>query len=429
MIAGRAAGGSALRQYVAVWRMPGAPLLLVAGVVARLGVGVTPLSLLLLVEQATGSYASAGVAAGCYALSTALISPVAGRLADRLGSTPVLRASAVAHFIGLGALLLAAGGGSMPLICAAAVFAGGTYPPLTAAIRSAWIGLTEDGTGRHHFRNAALAVETSLFELVFVAGPLLVAILVLVASPATAIAGVAIVTMTGTLVLTRGSAVRGRSPASPDARTRGLGPLPVPGFAVVLVCVGGLGMAFGAVSVTVPAFATRHAGAGADGLAGVLLAVWGLGSGLGGFGYGMTRPRAPFPRQFAWLLGAVALSTVVLAVMPDPLLLGVALAVGGATIAPTLTVYTAIVGRIVPAGMRNEAGTWLVTVPAAANSAGGAIAGLIVDQPGGIPWSFIFAATVIGAATVVAAWPAGPISRADAAVAAHALAPDSRGSS
>ncbi|WP_433174065.1 MFS transporter [Actinoallomurus sp. CA-150999] len=407
-----------MRQYVAVWRIPGAPLLLVAGVLARLGMGVTPLALLLVVEQASGRYASAGIAAGCYALSGALISPIAGRLADRLGSTPVLRASAVAHPVGLVALLLAAGGGSMPLICAAAVFAGGTYPPLTAAIRSAWIGLTEDGAGRHHLRNAALAVETSLFELVFVAGPLLVAVVVLVASPAAAIAGSAIVTMAGTLALARGSAMRGQRPASPDTRTRGLGPLLVPGFAVVLVCVGSLGMAFGAVSVTVPAYATRHTGAGADGLAGVLLAVWGLGSGLGGFGYGMARPRAPLPRQFAWLLGAVSLSTAVLATMPDALTLGIALAIGGATIAPTLTVYTTMVGRIVPAGMRNEAGTWLVTVPVAANSAGGAIAGLIVDQPGGIPWSFIFAATVIGAATVIAAWPAGPMARADAAVTA-----------
>jgi hypothetical protein len=298
------------------------------------------------------------------------------------------------------------------------MFAGATYPPLTAAIRSAWIGLTEAGTSRHHLRDAALAVETSLFELVFVAGPLLVAVLVLIASPAAAVAGSAVATLVGTLVLARGSAVRGQRPALPDARTRGLGPLLVPGFAVVLVCVGSLGMAFGAVSVTVPAYATQHAGAGADGLAGVLLAVWGLGSGLGGFGYGMVRPRASLPQQFMWFLGAVSLSTAVLAIVPGPLTLGVALAIGGVTIAPTLTIYTAIVGRIVPVGMRNEAGTWLVTVPVAANAAGGAIAGLIVDQPGGEPWSFLFAAATVGAATVVAAWPAGPITRADAAVTA-----------
>jgi len=391
-----------LRQYLAVWRIPGAPLLLVSGVIARLGIGVTPLALLLLVQQETGHYASAGIATGSYALAGAIISPIVGRLADRLGATPVLVVTAVAHPIGLVALLMAAhDGGAMPVVCAAAAFAGATYPPLTAAIRSAWIGLTEDGTDRHHLRGAALAVETSLFELVFVAGPLLVAVFVLVASPAAAIAGSAAVTLAGTLAVAAGSALRGQRPALPDARTRGLGPLRVPGFVMILFCVGCLGMAFGAVSVTVPAYATQYPGSGSQDLAGVLLAVWGLGSALGGLGYGVLRLRAPLPRQFSWLLGAVALSTALLAIAPNPWTLGVTLAIGGATIAPTLTVYTAIVGRIVAAGMRNEANTWLVTIPVAANAAGGAVAGLIVDQPGGTPWSFLFAGAVIGAATLV----------------------------
>lgn len=112
------------------------------------------------------------------------------------------------------------------------------------------------------------------------------------------------------------------------------------------------------------------------------------------------------------MLGAVSLSTAALAIMPNPLALGVALAIGGTTIAPALTVYTAMAGRIVPAGMRNEAGTWLVTVPVATNSAGGAVTGVIVDHDG-TTWSFLFAALVISAATVVAARPAGSVARAD----------------
>ena len=83
--------------------------------------------------------------------------------------------------------------------------AGATYPPLTAAIRGAWNDLTEPGSGRHHLRDAALAAETSLFELVFVLGPMLVAGFVLVADPAAAHASAPpSLTLVGTLVVARG---------------------------------------------------------------------------------------------------------------------------------------------------------------------------------------------------------------------------------
>jgi predicted MFS family arabinose efflux permease len=119
------------------------------------------------------------------------------------------------------------------------------------------------------------------------------------------------------------------------------------------------------------------------------------------------------PRQFAGLLGAVAASLLVLSVMPNPTALGAALVIGGATIAPALTVETNLVGRIAPASMLNEAYTWVVTVSVAGSAAGGAVAGMIVDQPGGLPWAFVFAGAVLAVAALVAAVPSGPIARAD----------------
>jgi predicted MFS family arabinose efflux permease len=124
-------------------------------------------------------------------------------------------------------------------------------------------------------------------------------------------------------------------------------------------------------------------------------------------------------RQFAWLLSAVAVSFLVLTLMPGPLWLGAALIIGGATIAPALTVESNLVGRIAPAAMLNEAYTWIVTVSVAGSAAGGAVAGTIVDEPGGLPWAFVFAAVVLMVAAGVAAIPAGPITRADARAAAR----------
>ncbi|MEH0843244.1 MFS transporter [Micromonospora sp. CPCC 205711] len=408
---------AALRQYLGVWRIPGAPLLLVLGIVGRLGIGMTPLALLLVVEQVTGRYSLAAVAGGIYALSGAALSPVAGRIADRVGPTPVLLVTAVAHPLALFGLLGAsrAEAGSLGLIYLAAGVAGATYPPLTAAIRGAWNDLTAPASGRQRLRNTALAAETSLFEIVFVLGPLLVAGFVLVADAAAALVGAAVVTLVGTVGVALGRVMRGWRPHPREHHARGLGPLRVGGFPALLVCVASLGIAFGAAGVIVPAFAGDQPTADPESMAGVLLAVWGIGSAAGGFWFGVRRPSPNMTRQFAWLLAGVAGSFAVFAVMPGPLALGAALVVGGAAIAPALTLENTLVGRIAPAGMLNEAYTWVVTMSVAASAAGGSVAGLIVDHAGGVPWAFLFAGAAVAVGAGVAALPAGPIARAEAA--------------
>ncbi|XVV13422.1 MFS transporter [Actinoplanes sp. CA-131856] len=405
---------TALRQYLGVWQLPGGRVLLSVGILARLGIGMTPLALLLLVQQETGRYAAAGLAGGVYALAGAAVSPIAGRLADRIGPSPILFATAILHPVALVALVLVSRSGesALPWIFVASAVAGATYPPLTAAIRRAWTDMTEIGAGHHHLRGAAMAAETSLFELVFVLGPMLVAALVVLTSnPATALLFAAGATLLGTLVIARLPVMRHWHRHESLDAARGLGPLKVSGFPALLLCVVALGMAFGAAGVIVPAYATHHGGG--DGLGGVLLGIWGVGSAIGGIWFGTRRPAMPLPRQFAWLLGSVSLSFLILAFMPSPLWLGAALVLGGATIAPALTVESNLVGRLAPPSMLNEAYTWIVTVSVTGSAAGGAVAGAIVDRPGGLPWAFVFAAVVLMVAALVAAIPHGSIAQAD----------------
>lgn len=400
----------AFKQYVAVWRVPGAPLLLVVGTFARVGIGMISLSLLMLVHHLTGSYATAAIASASYAVAGAALGPVWGRLADRFGPTRILLVSGIAHPIALG-VLLALQGLPVHFLFIAAAVAGATYPPLTAAIRGAWTELTRTRT---RVRNAALAAETSMFELVFVVGPLLVAFFVALASPAAALAFSALATLVGTVWTALSPAIRAQKPHPTAAPTSGLGPLRAPGFAALLACCAGLGAAFGASTVAIPAYATALGGEQPETLAGVLIAVWSLGSAAGGLWFGTRVIKHALSRQFAWLLSAVAVSLLILPAMPGPIALGTALVLGGATIAPALTIENALVGRLAPGRMLNEAYTWIVTVGVSASALGSSMAGLIVDGPG-VKAAFLFAGLCAAFGAVVAALPQGAIARADAA--------------
>ncbi|GGK13020.1 hypothetical protein GCM10010124_01930 [Pilimelia terevasa] len=406
---------AALRPYLALWRIPGAPTLLVAGVLGRLGIGMTPLAMLLLIHQSTGSYTPAGIADGLAALSGAAVGPVLGRLADRAGPSRVLLASGIAHPLALLALLWAVDTHQLPLIFLAAAAAGGTFPPSTAALRGAWNDLTEPHTGRADLRAPALAAETSLLEVVFILGPLLLAGLTLLDGPALAVHVSAGSTLVGTLVLARGRVMRGWRPHPEAARARGIGALASPGFPALLASVGLLGLTFGAMAVTIPAFATQHVTGDSATTAGVLLAVWGIGSAAGGVWYGVRPPAAPLTRQYGWYGVLLAAATAACALMPDIWPLGIALAVGGAAIAPALTVQNSLVGRLAPPHMRNEAYTWATTLTIGGSAIGGALAGLVVERGSGVTWMFVVAGAVVAVSAGITALRAGPVARADLA--------------
>jgi MFS family permease len=393
-----------VRRYAAVLRLPGARALLIGGVLARLGIGVTPLALLLLVAHSTGHYAPAAVAGGLYSLANAALSPIVGRIADRIGPSPVLIVTAVAHPLALVAVVVMAarlGAHGAPVgVWAAATVAGATYPPMSASVRGAWNHMTAHDEALHA---NAFALETSMFEVVFVIGPLLVAGFVAFANAEAAILATAATTFAFTIMVARGTAMRTRRGSERRHHTTGLGPLREPGFTTLLCCAAGLGAAFGIVSVAVPAYATHSGAANAQGLAGVLLAVWGIGSALGGLVYGSRRSAGSPVRKLMVLTLSVAVSVALLAAAPTPWALAIILAVGGVTIAPTLTVQNSLVSIVTPAKMHTEAYTWIITLSIATSAGASSLAGLLVDRPGGVRWAFLMAGAFVAAGAAVVA--------------------------
>ena len=320
-----------LARYGVVLRGTGATAPLLASIVGRFPLGMTGLAVLLLVRDVTGSYAAAGAVSAAYALAFALVSPARARTADRRGPVRVLLLLAVVNPVALVALVaLAAADPPVWALVLLAVVAGGTVPPLGAVMRALWGVVVPPGA-----LPTAYALEAVVIEVCFVGGPLLVAGLTGAFGPSAAVLAAAGLSLVGTVWLAVTPAVRAVRPVPSSPHV--LGPLvsrPVRGL---LLAVAAVGAGFGSLEVALPAF-VEDAGS-RPGIAGVLLAVWSVGSVVGGLVYGAVHPPTPHRRQLPWLVGALAVGTALplLAGWPAPdalLLMGAAVFGYGLAIAP-----------------------------------------------------------------------------------------------
>src|SRR4051794_16711387 len=196
-----------MRSYLTVWRLPSAPVLLLAGFAGRLPSSMVPLALLLMVQQQTGSYAVAGLASATYGIAMAVMAPLLGRLAGRRGSRRSLLAQAAAYPLLLAVLVLAVlGGAGLAALLAASAAAGSSTPLVSGTVRALWSRVDA------RVRGTAYALDATFTELVFVAGPTTVAVVTVLASPAVAIGIAGVLATVGSAALALSPALRGWRP-------------------------------------------------------------------------------------------------------------------------------------------------------------------------------------------------------------------------
>jgi MFS family permease len=367
-----------LDRYAVVLSGTGATAPLAASLVGRLPLGMTGLAALLLTREATGSYAAAGLVSAAYALAFAAVSPARARTADRRGPRRVLLLTGLLHPVALVALvLLAAAGAGAAVLAAAAVVAGATVPPLSSVMRALWGVLAPPEA-----LPTAFALEAVVVELCFVGGPLSVALLSALSGPSAAVLAAAVLTLCGTALMVAAPAVRSVRPVEADRHV--LGPLTSAPVRALLLGAGAVGAGFGAVEVALPAFVEAQGGRPSS--AGVLLAVWSVGSIAGGLAYGAAHPRAASHRQLPVLVTALAASTVLPwlsgAVSPSLALMSAALFVYGVTIAPYSACNSVLLSGSAPAGTVTEAFAWSTSGIFGGAALGAAAGGVLVERSG-----------------------------------------------
>jgi hypothetical protein len=400
---------------LAIASTPGALRLFAVSIVARLPVATLSIGLLVHARHLTGSFMTAGIVAGAFAIALGAGGPVLGALVDRRGQTAVLVASAIGAGVALGAAAALPAGASLPALVALAAAAGLANPPVEACTRTLIPALIDDAEAIR----AAYAAESATVELTWIAGPPLVLLAGAMWSTGIALAGAAAVLVAGTVAFAAQPVSRAWRPAPTAApRPRG-GSLATPAMRTLAVVFVLAGVLFGAAEIGITAAAEAL---GATAAAGPLLGIWGAGSLVGGLVATRAGGGARSGAGLALMLAALGAGHLALAGASGSVLaLAAVLALAGTTIAPTFATVFAMVDHAAPAGTATEAFAWLNTAQAVGAAVGAAIAGAVV-QGGGPAGTFALAGAAGIAAALIAAARAGTITRSAAPVAVSAAA-------
>lgn len=373
-----------LGRYLRLFQAPGFGYLMGTSLLARVPEGMVSLAITLLVAR-DGSYARAGAVVAVYVTGAAIAGPVLGRLVDRLGRAVVLVPASIAEAASLTAMALMPPSWMVGVIgCALA--AGLCTPPVVAAARSLW---PEVLAGEQV--TIAYALEATLQELIYIVGPSLIAITVSLAGPAVAVIVVAAVLTVGVLTFSLHPRARRRGAPRPvdPSRRRWRPPLSFP----PLLCAVVLTAAFSVVELSTVRFARTQ---GSPAASGVALAMWSVGSLLGGLFLGtrLTVIRDPRRRLVALMLG-VAILMLPPALASAMWVLVLLLFVSGIAIAPTVAALYGQVASEVPGDRGTEAFGWL-SAGFQAGTALGALGGGLIVQTAGAHVGFLASAGVIG---------------------------------
>ncbi|WP_460350925.1 MFS transporter [Actinoallomurus acanthiterrae] len=402
--------------YRRVLSIPGVRTLLLVGLLARVPVVATGLTLTLhVVGGLRLGFLEAGLVGAAATAGVAVGSPIAGRFVDRRGLRPVLAVTTVAQLVfWISASFLP----YWPLVAAA--FADGVLAlPVFSVVRQCLAA-----TVPAEQRRSAYALDSMLVEIAYMTGPALaVAVTTALGSTWTmTFLGIGLV-VSGIALLIVDPPVRVEGEAEAGGAVVRRRQWLTPALLALLGVTCALTFVLAATELGVVAVLKADAATRWTGLA---FAVWGVASLIGGFVYGA------LPRGFSPLVmvGTMAALTVPVGLFGDWRVVCLVLLPAGLLCAPGISTTIDTLSRWVPAEARGEATGLHGAAMTLGLAVAGPVTGTIIDDWGS-RWAFILPGAggllVVLLATPI--WrrgrrPAAPAAAGPAAVAGGEPVPD-----
>lgn len=351
--------------YRDLLRTPGVARIIAAQLTARFPNGMTSLAVLLHIEQVTGSYGAAGLVLAATSVGQAVAGPVTSRWMGLWGMRRVLSITLAICAAAIATLALV----EMPLpaYMALGLVAGLSTPPVQSAVRTIYPKMVNSRQLTPLF-----SLDASLQEIIWIIAPVLVTFVATQIGTVEALILIVVILVGGGLWFILSPEVgRVRIPRSRRSIGKVLTKPPV-----LLATVIGFLLIGGCAAVEAGVVATF----GHSGLeAGLVLAVFSIGSLAGGLGFGHI-PIGPW--AMARRMGIFTLGLLLALISLDVWWLGGTLFLAGIGIAPALAVLFAMTSASVKFSETAEAYGWIGTGQLIGAAAGSAVAGFLIDGVG-----------------------------------------------
>lgn len=351
--------------YRDLLRTPGVGRIIAAQLTARFPNGMTSLALLLHIEHVTGSYGAAGLVLAATSVGQAVSGPITSRWMGIWGMRRVLTLTLVIAATAITAIALFET--ALPVYMTLGLIAGLATPPVQSAVRTIYPKMVNSRQ-----LTALYSLDASLQEIIWILAPVVITFVATqVGTVPALLLIVAILVGGGAWFILSPEVGRVRIPRSRRSFGEVLTKPPV-----VLATVIGF-LLIGACSAVEAGVVATFGHGGLE--AGIVLAVFSLGSLAGGLSFGHI-PMGPW--AMARRLGIVAAGLALTMVSLNVWWLGGTLVLAGVGIAPALAVIFAMTSASVKFSDTAEAYGWVGTGQLIGAAAGSAVAGFLIDGVG-----------------------------------------------